>query len=160
MYIYTNDTRFSGKIIKFGEIKVPLYYDQDKLYFKNWQNDSINVDGSNKPKTDYVKDIEYKQLTERGTLKNCFVDLSPNEDFVTIYYVSNIKINLTQNISDDSNNSQCHLDKLFDELKNEMIKHYENSSESLEYEINYHLKQFKLLNKRWNDDEVEDEDEY
>jgi hypothetical protein len=37
-------------------------------------------------KKDYVEDVDFVKVTERGTLKNCFPILSRNEDFVELVY--------------------------------------------------------------------------
>ena len=56
--------------------------ENDVKFFKNWE-DKRKTSNS---KMDYVDDIEFHKITERGFLKNCFPLLSINEDFVTLNY--------------------------------------------------------------------------
>jgi len=61
---------------------IPLDDDFDKLFFKKWQDKSKN----GAYKKDYIENVDFIKVTERGTLKHCFPVLSRNEDSVELVY--------------------------------------------------------------------------
>jgi len=87
MKLKINNKIFNGRYNEKDQLIVMLDDDFDKLFFKKWQNRIIDENGTlTYNKKDYVEDIDFIKVTERGTLKNCFPMLSRNEDFVIIHY--------------------------------------------------------------------------
>ncbi len=82
MKLIFNNKVFIGRYNENGKLIIPLDDDTDKQFFKNWQNKAKN----SSRKTDYVENVDFWKVTERGTLKNCFPLLSQNEDFVELVY--------------------------------------------------------------------------
>ena len=56
--------------------------DFDVIFFKKWQ-DRIKNSASKK---DYIEDVDFVKITEKGMLVNCFPILDENETKVNIYY--------------------------------------------------------------------------
>ena len=54
----------------------------DVIYFKKWQDRSKN--GASKK--DYIEDVDFVKITEKGILKHCFPILNENETMVELYY--------------------------------------------------------------------------
>jgi len=86
MKLKINNKIFNGRYNEKDQLVIMLDDDFDKLFFKKWQNKSKGENGVLTYKKDYVEDVDFIKVTERGTLKNCFPVLSKNEDFVTIHY--------------------------------------------------------------------------
>ena len=82
MKLKINNKIFEGRYNENGKLIIPLTDDFDKLFFKKWQDKSKN----GAYKKEYVENVDFIKVTERGTLKNCFPVLSANEDFVTLWY--------------------------------------------------------------------------
>jgi hypothetical protein len=82
MKLNLNNKIFEGRYNENGQLIIPLDDDFDKLFFKKWQDKSKN----GAYKRDYIEDVDFVKVTERGTLKNCFPILSANEDFVVLIY--------------------------------------------------------------------------
>lgn len=73
---------FRARYSENGKLVIALDNDSDKVFFKNWQN-QVKI---SERKLDYVQDIYFKKVTERGFLKNCFPILGINEDYVQLEY--------------------------------------------------------------------------
>jgi hypothetical protein len=82
MKLIINNKIFIGRYNENGRIQIQLDDENDVKFFKNWE-DKCKTSNS---KMDYVDNIEFHKITERGFLKNCFPLLSINEDFVTLHY--------------------------------------------------------------------------
>ena len=82
MKLKLNNKIFEGRYNENGKLIISLDDDFDKLFFKKWQDKSKN----GAYKKDYVENVDFVKVTERGTLKNSFPVLSANEDFVTLWY--------------------------------------------------------------------------
>lgn len=54
----------------------------DIIYFKKWQDRSKN----GAYKKDYIEDVDFVKITEKGILKHCFPILNENETMVKLYY--------------------------------------------------------------------------
>lgn len=76
MNLIINNKRFIGRI------QIQLDDENDVKFFKKWQ-DKCKTSNS---KIYQVDNIEFRKITERGFLKNCFPLLSLNEYFVIINY--------------------------------------------------------------------------
>lgn len=63
-------------------ITLLLEDDFDVIFFKKWQNRANN----GTYKKDYVEDVEFVKITEKGVLKHCFPILNENETKVKICY--------------------------------------------------------------------------
>lgn len=81
MKIKINKKSFNGRYNEKGQLIIPLEEDEDKYFFKEWQNRAKS--GSKK---DYIENIDFEKVTECGTLINCFPLLNMNEDFVELLY--------------------------------------------------------------------------
>ena len=68
---------------------IPLEDVGDVIFFKTWQNRARTAADR---KQDYVDNIIFEKITERGSLINCFPILSINEDFVELHYDYIIKL--------------------------------------------------------------------
>ena len=79
MKLEINKKIFIGRYNEVGKLIIPLFDDDDKHFFKNWSK----IGGSKK---DYIKNIDFEKITERGILKNCFPILDMNEEFVELVY--------------------------------------------------------------------------
>lgn len=79
MKLKLNNKIFIGRFNENSKLIISLEDDEDKHFFKKWQCRG----GSKK---DYVEDVEFEKVTERGVLKNCFPILSMNEDSVELVY--------------------------------------------------------------------------
>jgi hypothetical protein len=77
-----NNKIFIGTYNENGKLIIPLDDDFDKLFFKKWQDKSKN----GAYKKDYIENVDFIKVTERGTLKYCFPVLSGNEDSVELVY--------------------------------------------------------------------------
>jgi len=82
MKLNLNNKIFVGRYDKNGKLIILLDDDFDILFFKKWQDKCKNVSCKN----DYIKDIDFVKVSERGVLKSCFPILSRNEDFVELIY--------------------------------------------------------------------------
>ena len=82
MKLKLNNKIFIGTYNENGKLIIQLDDDFDKLFFKKWQDKSKN----GAYKKDYIENVDFFKVTERGTLKNCFPVLSRNEDFVELVY--------------------------------------------------------------------------
>jgi hypothetical protein len=82
MKLIINNKIFIGRYNENGRLQIQLDDENDVKFFKNWE-DKRKTSNS---KMDYVDDIEFHKITERGFLKNCFPLLNINEDFVTLNY--------------------------------------------------------------------------
>ena len=83
MKLKINNKIFDGRYDKNGKLIIPLKDDFDKLFFKKWQDKSKNGAAYKK---DFVEDVDFVKVTERGILKGCFPELSVNENYVTLWY--------------------------------------------------------------------------
>ena len=72
MKVKINNKIFEGRYNDSGKLIIPLDDDFDKLFFKKWQNKASDVNGTMMYKKDYVQDVDFIKVTERGILKNCF----------------------------------------------------------------------------------------
>jgi hypothetical protein len=82
MKLTINNKIFTGKYNENGRLLIPLDEGNDIIFFKKWQDKRKTA----KCKLDYVENIEFYKITERGFLKNCFPIVNINEDFVELYY--------------------------------------------------------------------------
>ncbi len=89
MKIKINNKIFKTRYNEQDKIIIMLDNDLDRLFFKKWKDKS---NGSIK-KEDYVEDVDFIKVTERGVLKNCFPLINMNEDYVELIYDSYKVIN-------------------------------------------------------------------
>ncbi len=81
MEITINNKIYLGKYNENGKLIIPLNND-DIFFFQQWQNQKKDI----MLKKDYVKDFDYVNGYERGTLCNCQPILSQNLDYVELVY--------------------------------------------------------------------------
>ncbi len=86
MKLILNNKIFIGRYNENGKLVIPLDNDFDKLFFRKWQNNRQNIDGTQRYKKKYIEDVSFIKTTESGVLKNCFPMLSEDEDFVELVY--------------------------------------------------------------------------
>ena len=81
MEIKINDKIFTGEYIKNG-VRIKLEEDDDKIFFKKWS------EKSNTPilKKEYVVDVDFTELTQRGILRNCYPVPYLNINVVELIY--------------------------------------------------------------------------
>lgn len=82
MKININNKVFSGKYDEDGKLII-LLTDDDVLFFQQWEYEGRKGIISKK---DYVKDFEFINGYEQGTLYNCQPILSKNLDWVNLIY--------------------------------------------------------------------------
>jgi hypothetical protein len=83
MKVKINEKWFEGRYNDRREFIIPLSEEQDIIFFYKWQKTKLKM-----PKSEYVKDIEYKTICESGILNNCHPILSINEDAVHLTFDS------------------------------------------------------------------------
>ncbi len=92
MKVKINEKWFEGRYNDERKFIIPLSEEQDIKFFYKWQKKSnlgFNgqyLNGTAIPKSDYVKDVEYKTICESGTLINCYPILNLNEDEVWLKF--------------------------------------------------------------------------
>ena len=84
MKVKINEKWFEGRYDDERKFIIPLSEEQDVIFFYKWQKKS----NGQIPKSDYVKDVEYKTICESGILKNCYPILNLNEDAVWLTFDS------------------------------------------------------------------------
>jgi len=82
MEIFINNKTYLGKYDESDKLIIPLDNNEDILFFQQWANQLKPV----MKKKDYVKDFDYANGCERGTLCNCYPLLSKNLDYVELVY--------------------------------------------------------------------------
>ena len=82
MEIFINNKTYLGKYDENVKLIIPLDNNEDILFFQQWVNQLKPV----MKKKDYVKDFDYTNGYERGTLCNCYPLLSKNLDYVELVY--------------------------------------------------------------------------
>jgi hypothetical protein len=88
MKVKINEKWFEGRYNDERKFIIPLSEEQDVIFFYKWQKKSnLGLNGQI-PKSDYVKDVEYKKICESGTLNNCYPTLNLNEDGVWLKFDS------------------------------------------------------------------------
>jgi len=84
-----NEKLFEGRYNDERKFIIPLSEEQDIIFFYKWQKKSNQyLNGAAIPKSDYVKDVEYKTICEFGTLISCYPILNLNEDEVWLKFDS------------------------------------------------------------------------
>jgi hypothetical protein len=84
MKVKINEKWFEGRYNDERKFIIPLSEEQDIIFFYKWEKKS----NGKIPKSDYVKDVEYKTICESGTLINCYPILNLNEDGVWLKFDS------------------------------------------------------------------------
>jgi len=82
MELKLNDKTLIGRYDCNGKLIILLHDKLDISFFKEW----VNIRRNTRHKIDYVRDVVFANVTEHGTLVNCFPILSKNEHFVELYY--------------------------------------------------------------------------
>jgi hypothetical protein len=85
MKVKINEKWFDGRYDNEKKFIIPLFEEQDVIFFYKWNKKHIKFGMS---KEDYTKDIEYKTICESGILHNCYPILNLNEDAVWLYFDS------------------------------------------------------------------------
>jgi hypothetical protein len=88
MKVKINEKWFEGRYDDERKFIIPLSEEQDVIFFYKWQKKcNLGLNGQI-PKSDYMKDVEYKRICESGTLNNCSPTLNLNEDAVWLKFDS------------------------------------------------------------------------
>jgi|688.fasta_scaffold08291_46 hypothetical protein len=87
MKVKINEKWFEGRYNDERKFIIPLSEEQDVIFFYKWQK-KCNLGYGQIPKSDYVKDVEYKRICESGILNNCSPTLNLNEDEVWLKFDS------------------------------------------------------------------------
>ena len=87
MKVKINEKWFEGRYDDERKFIIPLSEEQDVIFFYKWQK-KCNLGYGQIPKSDYVKDVEYKRICESGILNNCSPTLNLNEDGVWLKFDS------------------------------------------------------------------------
>lgn len=88
MEIYINNKIFlgkydeNGKKIENGKIIIPLNNNEDVKYFQQW----VSLEKDTMLKRDYVRDFDFTDGYEKGTLCYCQPILSKDLDYVELIY--------------------------------------------------------------------------
>ena len=82
MKVKINEKWFEGRYNDERKFIIPLSEEQDIIFFYKWEKKS----NGKIPKSDYVKDVEYKKICESGILINCYPILNLNEDEVWLKF--------------------------------------------------------------------------
>lgn len=82
MKININNKIFLGKYDENGKLIIPLNNNEDILYFQQWVSHKKDVSKKN----DYVRNFDFTNGYEKGTLCNCQPFLSKNLDCVELVY--------------------------------------------------------------------------
>lgn len=82
MEIFINNKTYLGKYDENDKLIIPLDNNEDILFFQQWVNQLKPV----MKKKDYVKDFDYENGYEKGTLCSCRPLLSKNLDYVELVY--------------------------------------------------------------------------
>lgn len=83
MKVKINEKWFEGRYNDERRFIIPLSEEQDIIFFYRWEKARSKM-----PKSEYVKDIEYKTICESGILNNCWPILNLNEDAVWLTFDS------------------------------------------------------------------------
>lgn len=81
MIVTINNKNFTGRYNKKGKFIIPLNNISDIIWFKEWEDRARYGD-----KRDYLQEVPFVKITERGTLKNCFPILDKNEEYIELVY--------------------------------------------------------------------------
>jgi hypothetical protein len=82
MEIKINNKTYFGKYNENGKLIIPLNNDEDIIYFQQWISTKKDV----MLKSDYVRNFDFTNGYEKGTLCNCQPILSKNLDCVELLY--------------------------------------------------------------------------
>lgn len=82
MEIFINNKIYLGKYSENGKLIISLNDDDDILFFQKWVYQKKNI----MLKKDYVKDFNFINGYEKGTLYSCQPILSKNLDCVELVY--------------------------------------------------------------------------
>jgi hypothetical protein len=72
----------NGKKIENGKIIIPLNNNEDVKYFQQW----VSLKKDTMLKRDYLRNFDFKDGYEKGTLCNCRPILSKDLDYVELIY--------------------------------------------------------------------------
>jgi len=124
MKVKINEKWFEGRYNDERKFIIPLSEEQDIIFFYKWQKKSnlgFNgqyLNGTAIPKSDYVKDVEYKTICEFGTLINCYPILNLNEDEVWL------KFDNYKTIEGYNKEQQELLDEVYENYESRQINMY------------------------------------
>lgn len=79
--IEINNKTFNAIDADNKKITISLSDNSDIIFFKKWQDKA-----KNNHKRNYIQDINFVKITEKGILKHCFPIVNENETEVDIYY--------------------------------------------------------------------------
>jgi hypothetical protein len=82
MKIFINNKSYFGKYDENGKLIIPLNNNDDLLYFEQWLSQKKDII----MKKDYVRDFNFVNGYEKGTLYNCQPILNKNLDCVELVY--------------------------------------------------------------------------
>jgi len=87
MEVEINDKTYPFLFKGDNEIEIFLEDVNDVLFFKNWSNQVYDQKTFEiKPKVQYIKDIKYTTITQKGILYSCFPIIDINEKSVNIHF--------------------------------------------------------------------------